>query len=173
MFAHYFTSGVMGRPVPNARQLVMKKHQSCVMGHVQNWDLHRETRADGTPITGLFAGSCLTPDHKVLTANLEYKPLGNIKVGEKLVSFDEEIYEGRSRRYKTGTVEAIKFNNKEVVKVTLQSGKSFKVTKDHRWLVKTGSNYNWRTTDSLKIGTCIPKLFEEWETDLIFPKQRI
>src|SRR3990167_3739832 len=57
-YAHYFTSGIMGRPVTSSRQLVIKKHQSCTMGHVQNWEIHRETRADGTPVIGLFAGSC-------------------------------------------------------------------------------------------------------------------
>jgi hypothetical protein len=55
---HYFTSGLMGRPVVSARHLVQRKHQSCVMGHVQNWEMHREVRADGTPILGLFVGSC-------------------------------------------------------------------------------------------------------------------
>ncbi len=57
-YCHYFTSGLMGRPVVSARHLVQKKHQSCVMGHVQNWEMHREVRADGTPILGLFVGSC-------------------------------------------------------------------------------------------------------------------
>lgn len=57
-YSHYFTSGVMGRPVPNARQLLIKKHQSCVMGHVQNMDIATDYRADGTTITGLFAGCC-------------------------------------------------------------------------------------------------------------------
>jgi hypothetical protein len=58
VYCHYFTSGVMGRPVSSARHLLNKKHQSCVMGHVQNWDLARDVRADGTPIIGLFVGSC-------------------------------------------------------------------------------------------------------------------
>ncbi|HET8685398.1 MAG TPA: hypothetical protein VFM18_01890 [Methanosarcina sp.] len=57
-YCHYFTSGLMGRPVVSARHLVQKKHQSCVMGHVQNWEMHREVRADGTPLLGLFVGSC-------------------------------------------------------------------------------------------------------------------
>ena len=57
-YSHYFTSGVMGRPVPNATQLVQKKHQSCVMGHVQHWDIHRAVRADGKAVIGLFSGSC-------------------------------------------------------------------------------------------------------------------
>lgn len=57
-YSHYFTSGVMGRAVSNARLLALKKHMSCTMGHVQNWDMHREVRADGKPIICLFAGSC-------------------------------------------------------------------------------------------------------------------
>ena len=65
-YSHYFTSGVMGRPVTSARALVNKKHQSCVMGHVQNWDMHRDVRGDGTPIIGLFVGSCYTHNEDYL-----------------------------------------------------------------------------------------------------------
>lgn len=65
-YCHYFTSGVMGRPVPSARQLVMKKHMSCTMGHVQNWEMHREVRADGQPVLGLFSGSCYEHDEDYL-----------------------------------------------------------------------------------------------------------
>ena len=65
-YSHYFTSGVMGRAVPNARQLVMKKHMSCVMGHVQNWEMHREVKADGSPVIGLFVGSCYTHNEDYL-----------------------------------------------------------------------------------------------------------
>jgi len=57
-YCHYFTSGILGRPVASARNLVQKKHMSCTMGHVQNWEMHREVRADGTPVLGLFVGSC-------------------------------------------------------------------------------------------------------------------
>jgi hypothetical protein len=57
-YCHYFTSGVLGRPVASARHLVQKKHMSCTMGHVQNWEMHREVAADGRPVLGLFAGSC-------------------------------------------------------------------------------------------------------------------
>ena len=57
-YAHYFVSGAMGRPVTNARMLLLKKHMSCTMGHNQNWDICRDTRADGKPVIGLFCGSC-------------------------------------------------------------------------------------------------------------------
>ena len=65
-YAHYFTSGVMGRPVGNARMLVQKKLQSCVMGHQQHWDIHRAVRADGSAVTGLISGSCYEHDEDYL-----------------------------------------------------------------------------------------------------------
>jgi len=55
-FSHFFTSGVMGRPVSSARAMITKKHMSCVMGHVQDRDIAFSRRGDGTAITGIFAG---------------------------------------------------------------------------------------------------------------------
>jgi len=66
-YAHYFTSGVMGRPVSSARALLNKKHQSCVMGHVQDRDIAFDKRGDGSRITGLFAGICYQHDEEYLT----------------------------------------------------------------------------------------------------------
>lgn len=57
-YSHFFTSGVLGRPIGNAKLLLQKKHQSCVQGHVQTMDIATDYRADGTPIIGLFAGCC-------------------------------------------------------------------------------------------------------------------
>jgi len=65
-FSHYFTSGVMGRPVGNAKQLLAKKHMSCVQGHVQKMDICTEYKADGTMLTGLFAGCCYMHDETYL-----------------------------------------------------------------------------------------------------------
>jgi predicted phosphodiesterase len=55
-YSHYFTSGVMGRPVSSARLMLTKKHMSCVMGHVQQRDIAFATRADGKRMTGIFGG---------------------------------------------------------------------------------------------------------------------
>ncbi len=65
-YSHYFVSGVMGRPVSSARALVMRKHMSAVMGHVQDKDIHFAQRADGTRITGLFAGIFYQEDQDYL-----------------------------------------------------------------------------------------------------------
>lgn len=66
-YSHYFTSGVMNRPCTSARQMLIKKHQSCVQGHVQTLDIATDYRADGSTITGLFAGCCYLHDEDYLT----------------------------------------------------------------------------------------------------------
>lgn len=66
-YCHYFTTGVMGRPVTSARALTSKKHMSCTMGHVQNTEIDMSSiRADGTPIIGLFAGCYALHDEDYL-----------------------------------------------------------------------------------------------------------
>lgn len=56
-FSHYFVSGVMGRPVSNAKLLLDKKHMSCVQGHHQHRDIAYGQRADGSSMTSLFVGT--------------------------------------------------------------------------------------------------------------------
>src|SRR3990167_785203 len=65
-YCHFFTSGVMGRPVASAAALLSKKHQSCIMGHVQGRQIAYGTRADGTQITGLFVGGFYQHDEDYL-----------------------------------------------------------------------------------------------------------
>lgn len=66
-YSHYFTSGVMGRPVSSARAMTTKKMQSCVMGHVQDRDIAYARKADGTSVTGIFAGIFYQGDQAYLT----------------------------------------------------------------------------------------------------------
>ncbi len=65
-YCHYFTSGILGKPVTSAAALVSKKHQSCVMGHVQGRQIAYGTRADGKQITGLFVGGFYQHDEAYL-----------------------------------------------------------------------------------------------------------
>lgn len=65
-YSHYFTSGVMGRPVTSARALVSKKHTSCVMGHVQKAEIDFQYDARGKRLTGIFAGCFYQHDEEYL-----------------------------------------------------------------------------------------------------------
>jgi hypothetical protein len=65
-FSHYFTTGIMGRPVTTPAALCRKTHMSCVMGHVQKEGIHTEYRVDGKRITGIFAGAFYLHDEDYL-----------------------------------------------------------------------------------------------------------
>jgi hypothetical protein len=57
-YSHYFTSGLLGRPVTTASACLAKKHMSCIQGHQQGLQIHTGYRADGAAITCIIAGSC-------------------------------------------------------------------------------------------------------------------
>lgn len=58
-YAHYFVSGVMGRPISGehpAYSLLSKNFTSSTVGHIHTADHCYRTRADGRKIQGLVAG---------------------------------------------------------------------------------------------------------------------
>lgn len=65
-FSHYFTSGVMGRPVTTAQALLNKKHMSCIAFHQQGLQIATSYRADGALLTAVIAGSCYEHDEDYL-----------------------------------------------------------------------------------------------------------
>ena len=62
-YSHYFTSGVMGRPVSSAAALLRERQASATMGHVQHTDIaiHKKTQN-----IALFAGTCYLHDEDYL-----------------------------------------------------------------------------------------------------------
>lgn len=56
-YSHYFTTGLMGRPVTTASACLAKKHQSCIQGHQQGLQIATGYKADGNMITSVIAGS--------------------------------------------------------------------------------------------------------------------
>ena len=57
-YSHYFTSGLLGRPVTTANACLTKKHMSCIQGHQQGLQIATGNRADGDSLTCVIAGSC-------------------------------------------------------------------------------------------------------------------
>jgi len=64
-YAHYFTSGVMGRPVSSAAALLRERQGSATMGHVQFTDhaIHKKTQR-----RAMFCGTCYLHDEAYLGA---------------------------------------------------------------------------------------------------------
>lgn len=67
-YSHYFTSGVLDRPVTSARALLTKRHCSAVMGHVQRRDIAYDYTAQGKQITAIFAGAYYQHDEEYMSA---------------------------------------------------------------------------------------------------------
>lgn len=62
-YCHYFTSGVMGRPVASAATLLRERQRSCTQGHVQHTDIaiHKKTQN-----IALFSGTFYQHDEDYL-----------------------------------------------------------------------------------------------------------
>jgi hypothetical protein len=65
-YSHYFTSGVMGRPITTAQALLNKKHMSCFAGHQQGRQIAYARRADGKEMTAIICGSFYEHDEDYL-----------------------------------------------------------------------------------------------------------
>lgn len=56
-YSHYFVTGVAGRAAGTAAAQLRKCNMSCVAGHQQGRQIATATKADGTTITSIIAGS--------------------------------------------------------------------------------------------------------------------
>lgn len=65
-FAHYFVSGVMGRPTGTAQAQLKAANMSCFSGHQQGKQIAYARRADGAILTSIISGSCYEHDEEFL-----------------------------------------------------------------------------------------------------------
>ncbi len=106
---------------------------------------------------------CVTQDTKILTSDLRYVNAGEIKTGDSIVGFDENISgRGRRRRFKPATVERSVPVEKPCLNISLSDGTSVKCSTEHPFLVpNTGgndANWHWATAGSLAIGDCLTRV---------------
>lgn len=66
-YCHYFTTGLMGRPVTTAAACLTKKHMSCIQGHQQGLQIATGYTADGRKLTSVIAGSCYEHDEDYMS----------------------------------------------------------------------------------------------------------
>jgi hypothetical protein len=123
---------------------------------------------------------CVTPETRILTADLLWKEAGQIVVGEKILGFDEDRAKGKTRHYRAATIVAANRQKARVYELRLSDGTRLRSTGDHRWLVKTRGKvdrdtrmYAWVRTDELaqrckspwkKRGPVLPRYFQPWES---------
>lgn len=66
-YSHYFVTGVAGRAASTAAVQLRKTNMSCFAGHQQGKQVAYATRADGSTLTSIIAGSCYEHDESYMS----------------------------------------------------------------------------------------------------------
>ena len=129
----------------------IKKFEDVDCGHFHS-RRHMATRFDEDNAHA-ECRHCLTPDSLILMKDFTWKQLGDIKVGEEVFAFDEEIIYKTSRRYRIGKVISVERDIQDVYEVELENGDKIKTTANHKWLTrdKISSAYKWCETQNMWI----------------------
>lgn len=117
-------------------------------------------------------GMCLSPDTKILTVDLKWVTLDEIKIGQEVVAVDENypdkaLFAGQwrhSRKMRTAIVESKWDVYEEAFKITMDDGIKLIATANHRFLskVRGGSMVAWKIVDKFKIGDVIRYITKPW-----------
>ena len=120
-------------------------------------------------------GNCITPDTRVLTADLCWLPAGNLEVGDELLAFDEEsrpaVVNGTKkpgRCYRLSVVERTDRVMRPCYELEFDDGTVVRCSAGHRWLVGSLCNgAKWAATRDLKAGSknasSVCKPLEVWD----------
>ena len=135
---------------------------------------------------------CLDPDTKVLTADLRWVRIDDLKVGDELVACDEgqtpeeknrDIAErtrgkkngikrerpkkhiNRERKMRTCKVEGKWDNFESALSIQFEDGREIVCSPEHQWLYKRHGNSDpiWRKAKNIKVGEYVRYITELWD----------
>lgn len=111
---------------------------------------HMATRFDEDNCHG-ECRMCLTPDALILTEDLRWVPLGDIKEGDTLIGFTENGHGkfGKRRSWEKSIVMHLHREIAPVYDVELENGDHIKTTAEHKWLVHSREGYKWTETQGM------------------------
>ena len=121
---------------------------------------------------------CPTPDQRVLTDHLEWKPAGDLVLGEELFAFDEEATEPGStganrRRFRPSVVTHLEPVKRKVIRLEMSDGSTVRSSEEHPWLTATKASRNQKWQTAREIATALQegrsralhKALEPWSFD--------
>src|SRR5262249_6209381 len=92
---------------------------------------------------------CLRGDTPVLYADLRWRPIGNVQVGDVIAGFDEHPEPGRTRKLRMAVVEAVRWSMRPTLRLVGERGEVV-TTAEHLWL--QARDCRWTRTDRLAPG---------------------
>lgn len=95
---------------------------------------------------------CLTPEARILKADLTWCPIGTAVVGDRLLAFDEDGPKGLGgRKWRFSVVTHTARIRKPCYRLTFSDGTVVTCSSDHQWLTRGlgGRNVFWQTAESL------------------------
>lgn len=108
---------------------------------------------------------CLTPDVPVLTADLRWKPVGELKVGEELIGFDEQTPKrSNGRHLHKAVVEATGRISAPCYRLSTDRG-DITCSEEHAFLVFRNGLDTWITAKKLKLGDEVRWFGTPWKDD--------
>lgn len=108
---------------------------------------------------------CVTPETKILTSDLRWVRADSIKVGDKLIGFDENPPKRYGqRKFKESFVEDVGEIERPCYRINLSDGTTVTCSEEHQWLVFTsGSRTVWKKTKDLVTTDRIYKVCDVWD----------
>lgn len=132
-----------------------------------NQELVRKVRGAFVPRDGnffLFADYCVGPETLILTEDFRWVRADDVKVGDRLVGFEEEghvVASRRERSFLPTVVEAVVRRSTSAYEIEFEDGRKVVASGEHRWLTSapTQTTRRWRKTKNLHPGYKIKSLF--------------
>lgn len=113
----------------------------------------REFSTPSVPGFGIDVSYCVAPDTIILTNELRWRKAKNLKVGDKLIGFDEEKIEGnKTRHYRTTEIKSANRIKLPCLQIFFDDGINIICSNQHKWLREKATNIRWIRADCLKLG---------------------
>jgi hypothetical protein len=81
---------------------------------------------------------CLSPETRVLCADLRWRPIGTLTVGDNILAFDEQPGESGRRKFRMAEVQATQRLMRPSYRVRFTDGREVVASAEHRWLRGAG-----------------------------------
>ncbi len=108
---------------------------------------------------------CVHPDTPILHADMGWRPIGEVRVGDVLFGFDEFPAPGRTRKFRPAVVEAVWWSRRPSVRLVTERTEVV-TTAEHRWL--QARDFRWSRTHQLVPGRrlrYVPIVRENFDDD--------